>query len=57
MGGQKKGPQYQQIGGDHENITVIVTICADGTSTPPAVIFMGKGYQVNWKQDNPANAS
>lgn len=53
----RKGPQYQQVGGDRENITVIVTICADGTATPPAVIFKGQGYQVNWKQDNPADAS
>jgi hypothetical protein len=57
MGGRKTGPQYQQQGGDRENTTVIVTVCADGTSTPPAVIFKGKGYQVKWKQDNPANAA
>ncbi|GBE84500.1 Pogo transposable element with KRAB domain [Sparassis crispa] len=57
LGANKKGPQYQQIGGDRENITVIVTICADGSATPSAVIFKGKGYQVSWKQDNPANAS
>jgi len=57
MGGRKAGPQYQQQGGDRENTTVIVTVCANGTSTPPAVIFKGKGYQVKWKQDNPANAA
>lgn len=57
MGGHKPGPQYQQRDGIRENVTVIVTICADGTSTPPAVIFKGKGYQVQWKQNNPANAS
>ena len=49
--------QYQQRSGNRENITVIVTICGDGTTTAPAVIFKGEGFQVNWKQANPANAS
>ena len=49
--------QLQQRSGDRENITVLVTICADGTSIPPAVIFKGEGYQTTWKQDNPLNAS
>lgn len=57
IGGWKPGPQYQQRDGNHENITVLVTICADGTSTPPAVIFKGTAYQVKWAQNNPANAS
>lgn len=57
MGSRKPGPQYQQRDGIRENITVIVTVCADGTTTPPAVIYKGQGYQVKWKQDNPANAS
>ncbi|KAJ2929523.1 hypothetical protein H1R20_g7583, partial [Candolleomyces eurysporus] len=49
--------QQQQRSGNRENITVIVTICADGTSLPPAVIFKGKAYQTSWKQNNPLNAS
>ena len=44
MGGHKPGPQYQQHDGNWENITIIVTFCTDGTSTPPAMIFKGKGY-------------
>jgi hypothetical protein len=36
--------QHQQHSGNRENITVIVTICADGTSLAPAVIFKGNGY-------------
>jgi hypothetical protein len=48
---------YQQRSGDRENITVIVTICGDGMTTPPAVIFKGEGFQVSWKQENPLNAS
>ncbi|OCH84012.1 hypothetical protein OBBRIDRAFT_799449 [Obba rivulosa] len=52
-----KGVQHQQCSGGRENITVIVTICADGTYFAPMVIFKGKGYQTNWKQLNPLNAS
>jgi hypothetical protein len=44
FGARKKAAPYQQRGGTRENITVIVTICADGTSTPPAVIFKGSAY-------------
>ncbi len=57
IGARKKGPHYQQKDGNRENITVLVTICADGTSTPPAVIMKGSAYQVKWKQDNPTNTS
>jgi hypothetical protein len=56
IGSKRPGPQYQQCTGSRENITVIVTICADGTATHPAVILKGNAYQVKWKQDNPANA-
>jgi hypothetical protein len=57
IGPKKHGPHYQQRSGNRENITVIVTICADGTALPPAVIFKGSAYQVQWKQENPADAS
>ncbi|KZP31407.1 hypothetical protein FIBSPDRAFT_907633 [Athelia psychrophila] len=57
MGSHKPGPQYQQHDGNQENITIIVTVCTKGTSTPPTIIFKGKGYQTEWKHDNPANAS
>lgn len=57
IGRAGRNVQYQQKDGNRENITVIVTICADGTSLPPAVIFKGKAFQVKWKQNNPAKAS
>ncbi|KAF8834587.1 hypothetical protein BDN67DRAFT_1016335 [Paxillus ammoniavirescens] len=57
IGGRKPGSQYQQCTGNQENITIIVTICADGSAEPPAVILKGNAYQVKWKQDNPVNAS
>ncbi|EPQ54119.1 hypothetical protein GLOTRDRAFT_94485 [Gloeophyllum trabeum ATCC 11539] len=51
-----KKVQYEQQDGNQENITIIITICADGTSLPPAVILKGQAYQSNWTQENPANA-
>lgn len=56
IGATGKRIQHQQKTGNRENITVMVTICADGTSVPPAVIFKGSKYLVKWKQDNPTNA-
>ena len=57
IGGKGKKVQHQQGDGNWDNTAVIVTICADGTSLPPAVIFKGQSYQVKWHQNNPANAS
>lgn len=51
-----KAAPYQQHSGLHESITVIVTICADGSTTPPAVIFKGSAYNVKWGDNNPLNA-
>ncbi|THU95545.1 DDE-domain-containing protein, partial [Dendrothele bispora CBS 962.96] len=57
IAGSGKSVQHQQRSGNRENITVLCTICADGSSLPPAVIFKGQGYQVKWEQNNPLNAS
>jgi len=48
--------QHKQGGADRENVTVVVTICADGTTVRPLVIFKGKNLQSSWNQDNAANA-
>lgn len=40
---------------NRENVTVLCTICADGTSLPPLVIFKGKHFFVRWGEDNPLN--
>jgi len=56
IGPAGKSVQHRQEDGSRENTTVIVTICADGTSIPPAVIFKGQAFQVKWDQNNPANA-
>lgn len=52
-----KKVQHQQGDRNRENTTVIVSICANSTSLPPAVIFKGQAFQVKWNQNNPANAS
>jgi hypothetical protein len=59
MSGKRKGPAYQQSGGNRENTTVIVTICADGTSdVAPAVIMKGSAYSPKWaKGQDPAKAT
>ncbi|PPQ75808.1 hypothetical protein CVT26_001458 [Gymnopilus dilepis] len=56
IGAAGKKVQYQQQSGSRENITVLVTIGANGDALPPAVLFAGKGYLVKWKQENPAQA-
>ena len=48
--------QHQQRSGNRENITVLPTICADGTSLPPTVIYKGESFQTKWLQDNPLDA-
>ena len=57
IGRKGKNLQHQTRQGTHENITVIVTIAADGTSIPPAIIYKGQGFLASWKQDNPLGAS
>ncbi|EPQ53839.1 hypothetical protein GLOTRDRAFT_94965 [Gloeophyllum trabeum ATCC 11539] len=59
IGGRGKKVQHEQRDGNRENVTVIVTICADGSSDKPSptVIFKGSCFQSNWCQDNPTNAS
>lgn len=57
IGGKGKKVAYMQRAGPRETTTVIVTVGADGSALPPAVLFSGKGYLAKWKQNNPANAS
>ncbi|KAF9513196.1 hypothetical protein BS47DRAFT_1296650, partial [Hydnum rufescens UP504] len=40
-----------------ENITILDTICADGSCLTPIVIFKAKQLSVGWMQDNPLKAS
>ena len=56
-GDPSKSIQHQQRGGNRENITVIATICADGTADiPPVVIYKAETFHSAWVQNNPLNA-
>lgn len=48
--------QHQQTEGDKENITVITTICADGTMLDDTVVFKGTYMMKDWALKNPDNA-
>jgi hypothetical protein len=48
--------QHKQGGRDCKNITVIITICADGTALKPAIIYKGKNFMRKWCDNNIANA-
>jgi len=56
FGPHTKATPYQKHSGTHKNITTIVTICVDGTTTPPDIIFKGNAYQVKWGENNPLNS-
>ena len=52
----KKGHK-QQGGACHENVTALVTICADGTNVTPLVIFKGQNFMKKWGVNNPIGAA
>ena len=41
--------------GSRENITALVTICADGSTIPPLIIFRGSTFFCKWGENNPLN--
>lgn len=53
VGPAGKKIQYEIESGLRENITVIGTIMADGTSTRPIVIFKGANLQSRWGAGDP----
>lgn len=57
VGGQGTKTQHKQSGADHENVTTLVTICANGTVFHPTIIFKAKKFREKWAQDNVAKAS
>ena len=52
-----KNTQHQKREVNRENTTIIVTICADGSTLPPVTIFKGKHFQLKWQQNNPLKSS
>ena len=57
IGARQAAMEHQQQDGNRENVTVLMTICVDGTALPPTAIFKGRAFQMKWKQDNPADAA
>ncbi|KIK75308.1 hypothetical protein PAXRUDRAFT_173211 [Paxillus rubicundulus Ve08.2h10] len=57
IGAAKKKRQHQQRNGNRENITVMVTICADGGTIPPTVIYKGQSFSTAWHEGNDLQAS
>ncbi|KIJ52065.1 hypothetical protein M422DRAFT_157164, partial [Sphaerobolus stellatus SS14] len=49
--------QHKQGTANRENVTVLVTICADGGVLRPTIIFKGKNIQQGWGANNPSHAS
>ena len=47
---------YQVEDGDRELVTILETICADGSSIQPSVIVQGKKRDLEWGRVNPCNA-
>ena len=37
-------------------MTIIETVCADGSAVPPSIIFKGVRRNLEWGRDNPVNA-
>jgi hypothetical protein len=49
--------QHRQGGADRENVTALLTICANGTVLRPMIIFKGRNFMQKWQQDNVSGAS
>jgi hypothetical protein len=56
VGARGTKTQHKQGGADRENITAVVTICADGSSIRPLLIFKGKNIKESWIAGNDVNA-
>jgi len=49
--------QHAQGSGERENVTAIITICADGTVLKPSIIFKGQNVMKKWGNNNVSEAS
>ena len=54
----RRGTKVQhKIGSaNRENVTVLVTICTDGTALKPTIIFKGQHFQQRWAENNISGA-
>lgn len=49
--------QHAQGSAERENVTAIITICADGTVLKPSIIFKGQNVMKKWGDNNVSEAS
>lgn len=49
--------QHKTGSANRENVTALITICADGTTLNPTVVFKGKNLLKKWGDNNVAGAS
>lgn len=56
IGRKGKKLQYRVGTANKETVTVLVTICADGSSLPPSIIYKGHNLYKRWTNENVANA-
>ncbi|KIY53749.1 DDE-domain-containing protein, partial [Fistulina hepatica ATCC 64428] len=54
VGRRGQNTQHRQGSANRENTTVLVTICADGSTVTPVAVFKAKNFQSSWNDDNPA---
>jgi hypothetical protein len=52
IGGQGTKTQHKQGGANHENVTTIVTICTNGMTLKPTIIFKSQNFMSKWRNDN-----
>jgi len=57
VGPRESRRQHLQESGTKENITILVTICADGVALPPTIVFKNKELPEDIHHDNVAKAS
>lgn len=56
VGARGTKTQHKQGGADRENVTAIVTICADGSTVKPMIIYKGQNFRQKWNDNNIAEA-
>jgi hypothetical protein len=57
ISGKGKSVQYKQGGSTRQTITILATICANGISLQPNIIFKASRHVPEWFDDNVANAT
>jgi hypothetical protein len=57
VGGRDTKTQHKQGGASKKNVTAIVCICADGSTTKPTLIYSGKNMMHQYGKDNVAGAT